>query len=272
MAIQLMYITNNPQIAIIAESCGVDRLWVDLEWMGKEKRQRGMDTVKSAHTLDDITNMKKVLKKSTLMVRVNPIHNKSQEEISETINRGADLVMLPMWKSIDEVKKMIDIVDGRAKVNLLLETKEAYDILPQIVNLKGIDEIHVGLNDLHLSYNMKFMFQLLANGTVDNICNLISKYPIAFGFGGIGRIGGELLPAEHILSEHIRLGSSMVILSRSFCNTKSINDLDKIRLDFEKGIVDIRTVEKKFSTFSEIQLHEIHNLVKDEIEFIVSKL
>ena len=37
-----------------------------------------------------------------------------------------------------------------------------------------------------------------------------------FGFGGIARIGDGLLPAEKILAEHVRLGSSSVILSRTF--------------------------------------------------------
>ena len=47
MALQLMYITNNPQIAKIADDTGVDRIWIDLEQLGKEERQKGMNTVKS---------------------------------------------------------------------------------------------------------------------------------------------------------------------------------------------------------------------------------
>ena len=38
--LKLMYITNNPQIALIAQKYGVDRIWVDLETLGKEERQK----------------------------------------------------------------------------------------------------------------------------------------------------------------------------------------------------------------------------------------
>ncbi len=36
----LFYITNQPEIALIAEKYGVDRIWIDLEYLGKENRQK----------------------------------------------------------------------------------------------------------------------------------------------------------------------------------------------------------------------------------------
>ena len=39
----LMYITNRPDVALVAEKYGVDRIWVDLETLGKEKRQEGIE-------------------------------------------------------------------------------------------------------------------------------------------------------------------------------------------------------------------------------------
>lgn len=271
MAIKLMYITNNPQVALIGERCGVDRLWVDMEWIGKEERQPG-DTVKSHHTLEDISNLRNVLTHSKLMTRVNPIHGGSKEEIRESINRGADVVMLPMWKTVDEVNRFIEYVNGRAKVNLLLETKEAWHILNQVVAIPGINEIYVGLNDLHLSLHKSFMFEMLADGTVDEICDVLKTNDIDYGFGGIGRIGGGMLPANHILAEHVRLGSQMVILSRTFCNTNHIHDLDEIREDFQKGVKDLREAEKEYSTYSDEQLWDIHQQVKEEVASIVRKL
>ena len=38
MALKLMYITNRPEIAQIAETAGVDRIFVDLEYIGKKDR------------------------------------------------------------------------------------------------------------------------------------------------------------------------------------------------------------------------------------------
>lgn len=266
-----MYITNNPCVALIGEQCGVDRLWVDMEWMGKEERQPG-DTVKSHHILEDITNLRKVLTKSQLMVRVNPIHDGSKEEVKESIDRGADVIMLPMWKTVDEVKRFVDYVDGRATVNLLLETKEAWCILNEVVGISGIDEVHVGLNDLHISLHKTFMFEMLADGTVDEICEALKTNKIKYGFGGIGRIGGGMLLADHILAEHVRLGSQMVILSRTFCNTNLIHDLDEIKVDFQKGVQDLRDAEKKISNYTNKQLLDVHEQLKSEVASIVKKL
>lgn len=58
MFLNLMYITNNLEIALVAEKYGVDRVWVDLETLGKEERQKGMNTVKSNHSIEDIKKIK----------------------------------------------------------------------------------------------------------------------------------------------------------------------------------------------------------------------
>ena len=125
MSLVLMYITNIPQVALIAEKNGVDRIWIDLETLGKEERQKGMNTVKSKHSIEDIKKIKSVLSKSDLMVRINPWNENSRKEIDSVINAGADIIMLPMWKTKEEVESFIQYVDGRVKTNLLLETKRA---------------------------------------------------------------------------------------------------------------------------------------------------
>ena len=56
-----MYITNNPEIALIAEKNGVNRIFVDLETLGKEERQKNMNSVKSHHTVDDVKAVSSVL-------------------------------------------------------------------------------------------------------------------------------------------------------------------------------------------------------------------
>ena len=41
MALKLMYITNNPAVARIAEEAGVDRIFVDMEYIGKADAREG---------------------------------------------------------------------------------------------------------------------------------------------------------------------------------------------------------------------------------------
>ena len=110
------------------------------------------------------------------------------------------------------------MVGGRARTILLVETPEAVENLDEILSLPGISECHIGLNALHQGYGRKFMFELLADGTVDAIAEKFKAHGIPFGIGGIARLGRGIIPAECILAEHIRLGSQAVILSRSFCN------------------------------------------------------
>lgn len=247
--LNLMYITNNPDVAKVAEDSGVDWIFVDMEFIGKGDRQRGLDTVMNHHTIDDIRCVKSVLSKSKVMVRINPIHRDheghldSKEEIDAAIEAGADLLMLPFFHTTEEVREFIDCVGGRVQTCLLLETPEAVELIDEILNVPGIDMIHIGLNDLHLAMELKFMFQLLADGVVDFIAEKIRKKGIPFGFGGIATLYGGVLPGALVLKEHFRLGSSMVILGRSFCNTKVITDLDEIRNVFNSGVTEIRKME-----------------------------
>ena len=249
MALKLMYITNRPEIAGIAEACGVDRIFVDMEYVGKDERQPG-DTVKSFHTIKDVERVRKAINKSELLVRVNPMLEKndsfcgSKEEIDATVAAGADVIMLPMAKTVAEVQRFAEYVDKRAKTMLLLETKEAAEKIDEILSLGVIDEVHIGLNDLHLSLGKKFMFELLSDGTVEALCKKISKYGIPYGFGGIARLGYGMLPAEHVICEHYRLGSRAAILSRSFANMNNIQNLAEAKAVFEIETAKIREYEK----------------------------
>lgn len=243
--LDLMYITNKPAVARIAQDAGVDRIFVDLERIGKAERQGGMDTVQSLHSIDDIKKLKPLLNRASLLVRSNPIYENSREEIDAIIENGADIVMLPFFKTVNEAAKFIDIVNGRAKVNLLVETPEAVEKIDAILELDGIDEIHIGLNDLHLAYRMKFMFELLSNGLVESLGKKILDKGIKFGFGGIARLGYGELPAERIITEHYRVGSTCAILSRSFCNADRLTDENEIRQIFEEGLKEIRGLERQ---------------------------
>ena len=189
--LNLMYITNKPAVAQIAEQAGVDWIFIDMEFIGKDARQGGLDTVQNHHTVKDVKNIKASLKKAKVLVRVNPIHQgladypSSKEEIDNVIEAGADIVMLPFFKTVAEVESFISFVDSRAKTCLLLETAESATLIDEILKVPGIDMIHIGLNDLHLSLGMKFMFQLLTDGIVESLANKIKAKGIPFGFGGL---------------------------------------------------------------------------------------
>lgn len=251
MPLDLIYITNDPNVALIAQKNGVDRIMVDLETLGKEERQKNMNSVKSHHTVADASAIAKVLTTSRLLVRVNPWHEGSVQEIEQVIEAGADSMMLPMWKTPEEVDAFLRQVNRRVRTTLLLETKEAAECLDTVLENPLLDEIHIGLNDLHLSYGMTFMFEPLANGMVDVLCEKCRNKGIPYGFGGIARLGGGLVPAEHIIMEHYRLGSTGVILSRSFCNAQEIGNLDEVETVFREQMKLVRDFEASLAVKTE---------------------
>lgn len=213
---ELIYITNDPDQALTAQSAGVEYLMVDLEENGKIARQGHLNTVISEHKPKDITRIRTVLEHSKLLVRVNPLFEGTLFELNDIIARGADRVMLPMFTNPEEVARFSDLVGGRIPITLLLETPQALARLPLIAAAGGFDDIHLGLNDLHLGLGLNFMFELLSGGLMDYAANILNESDIMFGIGGVARLGKGRLPAELILSEHQRLGSRRVILSRDF--------------------------------------------------------
>lgn len=265
-----MYITNDPAVAKIAADAGVDRIFIDMEVLGKAQRQGGMDTVQSHHIPTDISKVRAAIGGSAeIMARINPLNINSQAEIDASIENGADIIMLPMWRTAEDLRRLVQMVNGRARVMPLLETDVAADNLVEALAVPGIDEIHIGLNDLHLCCHLKFMFQLLADGTVERLCSQFRNAGIPYGFGGVGRPGSGTLPAEYIIGEHYRLDSRYVILSRSFCNTSKAKDLDEIRRIFTEGVADIRRVERECAVWTQEQFEENRRRVCTCVEEIL---
>ena len=267
---EFIYITNDPELAQYAQDSGVDRIMIDLEYREKRKRQGRLDTVISNHSLQDINRVRNVSHNSKLQVRVNPIHSGSEREINEVLSRGADIVMLPMFKTRQEVERFISIINGRAATSLLLETSQALVRIDDILRVEGIDEVYIGLNDLHLSMGLDFMFELLSGGIVEYLATKIKKKGIRFGFGGISRLGRGVVDSRLVLSEHVRLGSQIVILSRDFHGrARSLDEL-KTLINLEDEIKKLRSYISYLSGLSEKELlrnsEKISHIVSEYVE------
>ncbi len=270
MNIRLMFITRDPEVAKIAQRAGIDWIFVDLEYRGKDIRQANRDTVISAHTIADVVAIRTVVKQSKLLVRINPLGPWSKDEINDVISAGADIIMLPFFKTEIEVRDFITLVAKRATTCLLVETMEAVENIDSILNIDGIDYLHIGLNDLHIERGTTFMFEFLSDGSMDNLAEHIKRKNIPFGFGGMARIGELIPPAECILAEHYRLGSSGVILSRNFCNPSKFENYKEVEESIIEGVRSIRKLEeeliKKPKEFFEVN----RKRVNEDIMHVVS--
>lgn len=238
--LELIQITNDPAFARRCDALGGFRLFVDLERLGKAERQAGRNTFISEHQLEDVARVRAVLQRSPLMVRVNPLHEGTAAEVDAVLARGADRLMLPMFHTAAEVRAFAGMVAGRAPVVALLETARALASVDEWAGTPGLQEIYVGLNDLHLSLGCRFMFEPLADGSVEQAATAARANGLRFGFGGIARVAEGLLPGGDVLAEHLRLGSHAVILSRTFHRDSE--------MDFEREVAALREAERELAT------------------------
>lgn len=269
MAIKLMMLCSDPDTALTAQSAGIDRIFFDLEIINKRERQRGLNTVISNNNIENLPAVRRVLTSSELLVRTNPIHTYLQDEVEKAIDYGADWLMLPMAIDHYDVLQFINHIQGRAKVIIMVETSQALTRIDSILDINGIDEIFIGINDLHIGLGLSFMFEVLSGGIVEYIAEKCHKNNIPFGFGGIARIGDGILRAEKILAEHYRLGSTSVILSRTFKDSiKQIDDMGNVlRIEVEK----IRVQEDQFKYWDKMQFEDNRKAVAHTVESIVAK-
>lgn len=266
---RLIFITNVPELAAYVSDRGVERVMVDLELLGKVERQGHLSTVISRHTFDDVGRIRRAIPDTNLMVRLNPLNLGSRDEVERAIDLGADVLMLPMFRTAQEVEQFCALVAGRARICLLLETAGAVANVAEIVRVQGVDEIHIGLNDLHLDLGRTFMFEPLADGVVDQLAGAITGAGLDLGIGGLARAGEGLLPAEMLVAEHVRLGSTAAILSRTFHrNRLTVQDLEA-EMDFADEVAKLQDAYRAFGQSSPDELLAIHHEVALRVAAIV---
>lgn len=267
----LMILADTPEAAQCAQDAGVDRIFYDLEYVGKAERQHGRNTVLSQNDIDDMPSIRKVVTTSQLLVRTNPIHAYTVMEVEKAIGYGADILMLPMVIDHHDVEKYVKLVNGRAKVCVMIETAAAMARLDKILAVPGVDEIFIGLNDLHISMGLTFMFELLSDGLVEYIANKCNKANIPFGFGGIARIGEGMLPSDYILGEHVRLGSTSVILSRTFKGVVGV-DANARPINLKEEVDKVRNRLDEISVWTESDYIENRKLIAEAVDAVVTKI
>ena len=208
----------DPQIARRADDAGVDRIGLDLEVIGKAERQRGLGTWVSQHTESQLDAMRQAVRRNELFCRINPIHRGSKGEIDRVVARGVDVLMLPMFTTIEEVERFVALVNGRAKAVILVEHRLAAEQIERIVRVPGLDNVHVGLTDLSLSLGVSNRFALLASDLLDRIATAVRGEGLRLCVAGIGRAmdTSYAVPADAVYAQYPRLGATGALISRAF--------------------------------------------------------
>jgi len=215
----LTVITRDLHLARRAHAAGVDRIGVDVERLSKLDRQGHVPSARiSDHELTDLAALRSGIGRAALFARLNSIHAQSGDEVDAAITAGASVLMLPFFKGPSEVEEFVRLVDGRARVVLLLETIAAVVRLHDVLDVDGISEVMVGLNDLRLSTGVDSPFEAVASDLMTVVARQVLERGCAFGFGGLPRVGDGTLPVppDLVIAQHARLGSTSAWLSRSF--------------------------------------------------------
>lgn len=214
----LTLITNDPVLAASADRCGVNRVGVDLEYLGKTDRQQGHDTRHSDHKIQDVARIGGSICKAKLFVRLNPINAKTPIEVEEALFFGANVLMLPFFRTPQEVEKFVRLVDGRAHLVILLETASALVRIREILAIPGLQEVMVGLNDLRIELAVNNHFEVLASPILDAVAWEVNRAGLAFSVGGVAHPDDQSLPIDPnlVLAQYPRLGATGAWISRSF--------------------------------------------------------
>lgn len=224
----LTLFTNDPALAAVADKGGVDRIGVDVEQIGKGARQGHLATWISDHAEADLMRVRPALQQAKLFARCNPVHAGLRDEIDRLIAAGAQVIMLPYFKTAADAETFVRLVDQRVHPVLLVETADAAAVIDDLCRIAGVSEIHVGLNDMRLSLGWPSHFHVLVSDFLERLCDAVLGAGHRLGVGGLGRAHDNDLPvpADLVAAQMVRLQATASLVSRSFFRAPAPADLE----------------------------------------------
>lgn len=226
---ELFLFSVDPHFIRAAVDAGVNGVVVDWESADKSRRQNGYDTEINRHTVADLECVRHTTD-CTILCRINNDPDRLACETEAAIAGGADELLLPMVRSVEEVERLLDRVRDRCRVGMLIETPEAVAICTDFRRLP-LARVYVGLNDLSIGMRYRHLFEALQDGTLDAVRRQVSA---PFGWGGLTRPDrGRPVPCHLLIAEMARLGCQFSFLRRSF-------HADVPEADLQQAVRDIR--------------------------------
>ncbi|MBI5419762.1 MAG: hypothetical protein HZA60_06725 [Deltaproteobacteria bacterium] len=191
---------------------GADGVIVDWEYAGKETRQRFADTQINRDTPEDLRRVRGCIE-ATVICRVNAYGETTAVEVEQAIEAGADEILLPMVRTVEDVEDVLEKVRGRCGVGILIETVAAVASAKEFSRLP-LSRVYVGLNDLAIGRRTPNIFSSVADGTVERVR---AAFDVPFGFAGLTLPDrGHPIPCRLLIGEMARLGCRFSFLRRSF--------------------------------------------------------
>ncbi len=220
---ELVLFSVDPALIRSAVGAGVSTVIVDWEFRGKRERQRSADTEINRHTASDLRRARSATT-GRVICRINAFGPRTAKEVERAIEEGADELLLPMVRRVDEVVRTLELVGGRCGVGILVETVAACELAPQLGTLP-LSRVYVGLNDLAIDRGSRTIFAPLVDGSMEG---LRPSFDMPFGFGGLTLPErGDPIPARLLIAEMARLRCEFSFLRRSFHRDIAGRDLHR---------------------------------------------
>lgn len=209
---ELILFSHEVGYAAAAVAAGVDHVVVDLEWRGKAERQCGWDTQINRASMREVGAMHAAIG-DRVICRVNNDMPVRDDECRAAVDNGACEVWLPMVRDVREVEACVRAIDGRARLGVMVETRQAMALGRALAQLP-LAHAYVGLHDYHIDGGSAQLFDPIVDGTLDRFRE---DYCGALGFAGITRpCAGHPIPQRLLLAAMARLGCAFGVARRGF--------------------------------------------------------
>jgi len=209
---QLFLFSLDPEFIHEAVASGVYGIIVDWENQGKKERQAVADTEINNATIKDLKRIRDCTE-AQVICRINGFCSTTADEIEKAIDSGADEILLPMVRSVQEVQNTLDLVADRCGLGILVETRDAVNIAGELSKLP-LTRVYVGLNDLGIERGIPNIFSAIEDGMVERIRR---SFEVPFGFAGLTLPDcGSPIPSSLLIAEMARLNCRFSFLRRSF--------------------------------------------------------
>ncbi len=228
----------------------IDGIIVDWENLGKSNRQNLYNTQINKHTVDDLKTVGRAGLRNVIC-RINGPEYWSKEEVNSAIDLGASEILVPMIRNIQEAEFILNTVDGRVKVGLMLETTGALSIANQLNELP-VYRFFVGLNDLSIERKSRNLFEPLVDGTIDELRPKITKH---FGVAGLTHpASGYPIPCSRLIEQMQKHKATFAFLRRAFYKDlerySATEILDALRNQFSNQPVNLISKEEERQLFT----------------------
>lgn len=177
----LMLSANNLKHLLKIETLNIDCIILNLE-DGVSKEQKPLALRLCAYFLSKISQSEK-----KLVVRVNPIDQGGLEEIKFLNDYKPDAIRVAKIRTVDDVKKVLSIMDKNIELHLSIETKEAFSNLKILQTDGRVKAVYLGILDLLADLGLNQNIITPENPTIHYILSeflvsakIIGAVPVSF--------------------------------------------------------------------------------------------